>query len=101
MHSTNQGVFVLVVFLVTQVADGALTYWGVRRFGLEVEMNFYLAWFMAAVGPGLALVAAKSLAWVCGLILFQTAWLRTLAVATGWCLGFALVPWIFLATLYS
>jgi hypothetical protein len=101
VRTQDQGLLVLVVFFVTQVADGTLTYWGVRRFGLDVELNFYLAWFMGAVGPGLALFAAKALACVCGLILFRTAWLRTLAVATGWCIGFALVPWVFLATVLS
>jgi hypothetical protein len=97
----NQGPLVLAIFLVTQLLDGSLTYWGVNRFGLDVELNFYLAWLMGAVGPAPALLAAKTMACVCGLVLFYTASLRTLAVATGWCIGFALVPWILLATAFS
>jgi hypothetical protein len=97
----NQGPLVLAIFLVTQVLDGSLTYWGVSRFGLDVELNFYLAWFMGAVGAGPALVGAKALACACGVILFQTASHRTLAAATGWCIGFAVVPWVLLATAFS
>lgn len=96
-----QGPIVLVIFLITQVLDGSLTYWGVQRFGMDVELNIYLAWFMGAVGPGAALLAAKVLACFCGLVLFYTASLKTLAVATGWCIGFALVPWVVLATVFS
>ena len=101
MPTGNQGPLVLAVFLLTQVLDGSLTYWGVSRFGLDVELNFYLAWLMGAVGPGVALVGAKSLACLCGVVLFYTSSLRMLAVATGWCIGFALVPWVVLATVLS
>jgi hypothetical protein len=52
---------------------------------------------MTAVGPGTALVAAKGLACVCGFVLFATTSFRVLAIATGWCLGFAVIPWIALA----
>lgn len=97
MRVVNQGPIILVIFLLTQVLDGSLTYWGVSRFGLDVELNFWLAQFMEAVGPAPALVMAKALACVCGFILFSTASLRVLAVATGWCIGFALVPWVVLA----
>lgn len=100
MRAANQGPLVLVIFLFTQVLDGALTYWGVSRFGIDVELNSWLAQFMEAVGPGPALLMAKGLACVCGLILFSTASLRVLAVATGWCIGFALVPWVVLAVVF-
>ena len=46
---------------------------------------------------GPALLAAKSLACLCGVVLFATTSFRVLAVATGWCLGFAVVPWVALA----
>ena len=87
----------LAIFIMTQVLDGSMTYWGVSRFGLDIEFNGWLAAFMVAVGPAPALFAAKALACVCGLILFFTTSLRVLAVATGWCLGFAVVPWMVLA----
>jgi hypothetical protein len=101
VHSVNQGPVVLAIFVLAQVLDGVLTYWGVGRFGLDVEMNSWLAGFMVAIGPGPALVAAKTLACVCGVVLFMTASLRVLAVAAGWCIGFALVPWVLLAVVFS
>jgi len=88
---------VLAIFIMTQVLDGSMTYWGVSRFGLDIEFNAWLAAFMAAVGPAPALLAAKGLACICGLVLFLTASLRILTVATGWCIGFAVVPWMVLA----
>ena len=46
---------------IAQVLDGVLTYWGVGRFGLDVEMNSWLAGFMVAIGPGPALGVKFSL----------------------------------------
>ena len=97
----NQAPIVLALFIVTQVLDGALTYWGVTKFGLGVESNAYLLGLMQSIGPGLALVAAKTLAVACGVVLFSTTSFRVLAVATGWCLGFAVVPWIVLFTAFG
>ena len=97
MRAQNQGPLVLAIFIVTQVLDGTMTYWGVNKFGLDIEFNAWLAEFMRSVGPAPALVAAKGLACVCGCVLFFTTSLRVLAVATGWCIGFALVPWMALA----
>ena len=53
------------------------------------------------MGPGLALLAAKALAVGCGVVLFATTSFRVLAVATGWCLGFAVVPWLVLLTAFG
>ena len=96
VRHANQATIVLAVFILTQVLDGALTYWGVTRFGLAVESNAYLLELMQSMGPAQALIAAKTLAVVCGLILFSTTSFRVLAVATGWCFGFAVVPWLVL-----
>lgn len=87
----------LAIFILTQVLDGSMTYWGVSRFGLDIEFNAWLAALMRSVGPAPALFAAKGLACICGLVLFCTTSLRVLAVATGWCIGFAVVPWMVLA----
>jgi hypothetical protein len=96
VRPAHQAPVVLAVFILTQVLDGALTYWGVSQFGLTVESNAYLASLMASIGAGPALVAAKLLAVACGVVLFSTTSFRVLAVATGWCLGFAVVPWLVL-----
>ena len=101
VRHANQAPFVLGVFIVTQLLDGALTYWGVNKFGLGVESNTWLVSLMEAMGPGPALLAAKVLAMGCGVILFATTSFRVLAVATGWCLGFAVVPWLVLLTAFG
>jgi hypothetical protein len=96
VRHAKQAPIVLAAFILTQVLDGALTYWGVTKFGLAVESNAYLLELMQSIGPAQALIAAKALAVVCGLILFSTTSFRVLAVATGWCFGFAVVPWLVL-----
>ena len=101
VRHANQAPIVLAVFILTQMLDGALTYWGVTKFGLAVESNAYLLELMQSIGPAQALIAAKTLAVVCGIILFSTTSFRVLAVATGWCLGFAVVPWLVLFTAFG
>jgi hypothetical protein len=101
VRNANQAPFILGVFILTQVLDGALTYWGVNKFGIGVESNTWLMSLMEAVGPAPALLAAKALAVGCGVILFSTTSFRVLAVATGWCLGFAVVPWLVLLTAFG
>jgi hypothetical protein len=94
----RQGPLVLTIFLVTQCLDGLLTYWGVLRFGIDIEMNTLLATLMQSVGPAAALFAAKALACACGLLLYANAYLRPLAVVAGLCLGLAVIPWIVVVT---
>ncbi len=101
MRYANQAPLVLGIFILTQVLDGTLTYWGVNKFGIEVESNTWLVSLMHTMGPGLALLAAKALAVGCGVVLFATTSFRVLAVATGWCLGFAVVPWLVLLTAFG
>ena len=101
MHSAHQAPIVLAIFVATQVLDGMLTYWGVSRFGVHIEFNSWLATLMNAIGLAPALLAAKSLACLCGVVLFATTSFRVLAVATGWCLGFAVVPWVVLAVAFA
>jgi len=96
VRHAHQAPIVLALFILTQVLDGALTYWGVTQFGIGIESNTYLASLMQAIGTAPALIAAKALAVACGVVLFSTTSFRVLAVATGWCLGFAVVPWLVL-----
>ena len=101
MRHAQQAPLVLGIFILTQLLDGTLTYWGVSKFGVEVESNTWLVSLMHAVGPAAALLGAKALAVGCGVILFATTSFRVLAVATGWCLGFAVVPWLVLFTAFG
>ncbi len=90
---TNQAPVVFGIFVVAQVLDACFTYGGVSRFGVQIEMNGLLAMAMHSVGPATALVVAKSIACLCGFVLYATSYHRMLAAATGACIGVAVVPW--------
>lgn len=89
---------VLLLFLLAQLADGAMTYLGVHVFGLEIEANPIVSWYIAAFGVGVALLAAKLLAATCAMTLHLTARHRTVGVLTILYLGAAVWPW---STLFS
>jgi hypothetical protein len=87
-------ILILTIFLVAQVLDGALTYIGIRQFGIEAEGNLLLITLIQAWGAGPALVAAKLFSSACGLMLFAVAVYRLLAAVAAACIGFAVIPWI-------
>jgi hypothetical protein len=92
----NQAPTVFVIFIAAQLLDGGLTYWGVYQLGLAIEGNAWLGTTMQAFGAAPALVGAKTLACLCGLILYLTARYRALAVTAGVSIGVAVVPWLLL-----
>jgi hypothetical protein len=92
----RQAPIVLGLFLLIQLLDGILTYWGVTHFGIDLEMNGLLSRWMQEIGPGATLLVAKSLACLCGLILYRADYFRALAAVAGLCLGVAVVPWALL-----
>ena len=51
LEDKKQGPLVFAIFIAIQVLDGLLTYWGVTRFGIELEMNQLLAATMLEFGP--------------------------------------------------
>ena len=69
-------------FVVAQVSDGLFTYMGVRAFGIHIEANPLIAWYVAALGPGVALAAIKVVAVTCGAVLHHNAMHRTLGALT-------------------
>jgi hypothetical protein len=92
----RQAPLVLGLFVLIQLLDGVLTYWGVTRFGIDLEMNGLLSRWMHDIGPATTLLVAKSLACACGLILYRADYFRALAAVAGLCLGVAVIPWAFL-----
>jgi hypothetical protein len=88
------GNFVLVAFLLAQAFDGVFTYVGVRVYGTPIEGNPLLGWMMTAMGQGLALAAAKSVAGAFGIALHLTAVHRIVAALALFYVAVAIVPWL-------
>lgn len=91
---SRQAPLVLTIFFLVQFLDGLLTYWGVNRFGVEMELNAILATGMLSIGPGATLIAAKLVACAGGLVLYANGYYRPLAAVAGLCLGLAVIPWL-------
>ena len=90
----RQEEFVLSIFVLAQALDGALTYIGLHRFGVGMELNQLLVFYMEIFGVGLTLVGAKGLACACGVVLFVTERHKAVAIAAGASIGVAVVPWL-------
>jgi hypothetical protein len=85
---------ILIVFLLTQIFDGILTYTAVGWLGVVGEGNMLLATAMHVAGAGPALLGAKSLAAVCGLLLYARGLHGVLGALTGLYLLAAITPWL-------
>jgi hypothetical protein len=88
------GNLMLVVFLLAQTFDGALTYLGIMTYGVQVEGNPILAWYVAQLGAGVAIGGAKAFATVCAAILHFHSRHRTLGLLTILYLTAAVWPWM-------
>jgi uncharacterized protein DUF5658 len=89
------GNFVILLFLISQVLDGAFTYLGVSAFGLS-EGNPIIAYYMTHHGVGPSLTVAKMLAVVCSMVLHLLGMHRTLGLLTLMYLSMAVLPWTYL-----
>jgi hypothetical protein len=83
-----------IAFVVVQALDGAMTFIGMDRFGVRIEANPLLMWYVQAFGPALALAAAKLFAIGCGAALYLTAHHKTLAALALMYVVGAIGPWI-------
>ncbi len=84
----------ILVFLIVQALDGALTYIGLVTYGPAVEGNPLLSWMMSTVGAAPALAGAKLLASSFGCILHLTNVHRTVALLSLLYISAAILPWI-------
>jgi uncharacterized membrane protein len=100
LHSGRSrfGNVAVVLFLIAQALDGALTYVGVTVMGLHMEANPLLGWMMNAMGCAVALASAKLVASVLGIVLHLSSVHRIVALLAVFYLGVAVLPW--LALLY-
>lgn len=95
------GDVVMVVFLSTQILDGAFTYVGLKVFGPTIEANPLIAWLIGALGPAAALTCAKLAAIGFGAFLHLSAVHRTIATLTGIYLLLAIGPWTHLLFFFN
>ncbi len=89
------GNFVIVLFLIAQVLDGAFTYLGVSSYGIS-EGNPLIAHFIEQHGAGPSLTVAKVVAVLCSMALHLVGMHRTLALLTLMYLMLAVLPWTYL-----
>jgi uncharacterized membrane protein len=89
----------MIAFVVAQLCDGVLTYIGIRTFGLDIEANPIISWYIEALGAGTALMAAKGLAIACATLLYRFAHYRTIGALTAMYFTMAIRPWVSLLLL--
>jgi hypothetical protein len=91
----------LVVFFVLQAADGVLTYAAVERFGPAAEGNPLLVTWMMLTGAAPALVGAKTMACLCGGLLYLAGVHHVLAGLSMLYLFAAVIPWLRIFATFS
>jgi hypothetical protein len=82
-----------LIFIVAQISDGLFTYLGIAAFGMRIEANPLIAWYVNTFGLGLALIAIKLFAVTCGAVLHLNAMHRTVGALTLVYLIGAVWPW--------
>jgi hypothetical protein len=91
--SQSRAFWSLLLFVAVQLADGALTYMGILRFGPAIEANPLLSFCAAVFGASSALVVAKTVAIIGGTTLHVFSQHFVLAALTVTCVFGAIVPW--------
>ncbi len=84
----------LIAFIVLQAADGLLTYAAVEQFGAVVEGNPLLETWIVLTGSATALIGAKTMACLCGAVLYVTGVHNVLAGLSVLYLFGAVLPWL-------
>jgi hypothetical protein len=87
------GDIALVVFLLAQVLDGALTYLGVTMYGAHMEGNPIIVWLMGRIGEGPGLATAKVTASFLGILLHLSDVHKAVALLAVFYVAVAIVPW--------
>ena len=84
----------LLAFLLAQACDGVLTYLGIMSYGVQIEGNPIVAWYITELGVGVAIAAAKGFATACAATLHVYARHRTVGLLTILYLTAAVWPWM-------
>jgi hypothetical protein len=89
---------IVLLFLAAQAWDGIFTYVAVHAYGIAAEGNGIVATWMHLVGPAPALLGAKTLAILCGVLLYLRGIHSALAVLTLLYGVMAIGPWLVIYT---
>lgn len=84
----------LVTFIALQAVDGLLTYAAVERFGTIAEGNPILVTWIMLTGSATALIGAKTMACLCGAVLYVAGVHHVLAGLSALYLFAAVMPWL-------
>jgi len=90
------GDIAVVVFVLVQALDGALTYLGVHVWGLSIEANPIVSSAVAVAGIGGGLAATKLFAVGLGMMLHLRRVHGVVALLTGFYIAVAILPWTLL-----
>jgi hypothetical protein len=90
------GDLAMVVFIVVQCLDGALTYLGVHTWGLSIEANPLVHSAVSYAGVGTGLAATKAFAVALGIALHLRRVHLIVALLSVFYLAVAILPWTML-----
>lgn len=96
------GDLAMLLFVIVQGLDGALTYLGVHFWGLSIEANPLVASAVAVAGVGAGLVLTKLFAVALGVVLHLRRIHLVVALLSIFYLAVAILPWtvLFLTVQY-
>jgi hypothetical protein len=86
----------VVIFVIVQALDGALTYLGVHIWGPAIEANPLVSSAVAMAGVGTGLAAAKLVAVAFGVVLHLRRVHNVVALLTAFYIAAAILPWTLL-----
>jgi hypothetical protein len=84
----------MLLFLTAQIWDGIFTYVAVHAYGIPAEGNVLIQTWMYLIGPTPALLGAKALASLCGVLLYVRGVHHALAALTLVYTVTAVGPWL-------
>jgi len=87
------GNLALIVFVVVQCLDGALTYLGVHTWGISIEGNPIVSSAVSYAGVGTGLAATKGCAVVLGMLLHLRRVHLIVALLSVFYIAAAILPW--------
>jgi hypothetical protein len=90
------GDIAIIVFLIVQALDGALTYLGVHIWGPAIEANPVVSSAVSLAGVGAGLTGTKLVAVGFGIVLHLRGVHHVIALLTGFYIAAAILPWTLL-----